>query len=137
NQLYKIGLDITPVIGAATAAEFAAFVSLYKQLPNVEAILHGRGENIPFPKEPSVRYATTIALTVRSNSVQESLHAFQWISDKASSEWIQLFATDLFRLARSRNELGKLATLAQHDPRLQKMFKDFIAMLESFNNGAA
>lgn len=130
NRLYKVGLDISYVVGAGTAAEFAAFLKLYQQLPNVEAILRGEGKKIPFPTEPSQRYALTIALTMRATSLQESYQAFQWISSSAGHEWIQLFATDLFRLARARNDLGRLATLVQRDERLQQMFAEYMALLE-------
>jgi MoxR-like ATPase len=130
NRLYKVGLAIEHVIGAATAAEFAAFLKMYQQLPNVEAILQGNGASVDFPKEPSLRYALTIALTMRAQSLQESYEAFRWIADNASHEWIQLFVTDLIRLARARNELGRLALLTQRDPRLLRMFEDYMAMLE-------
>lgn len=129
NNLYQVGLDIAPVVGLGAATEFAAFVTLYRQIPDVKSILQGDGKNINFPKEPSLRYAITTALTIRATTLQESYLAFQWIVEKASMEWVQLFATDLFRLARTRNELGKLATLVQRDPHLQKMFSDYMAML--------
>lgn len=130
NRLYKVDLDIAHVVGEAATAEFRAFLKLYNQLPDVEAILQGDGKKINFPEEPSQRYALTMALTMRAPSVQESYQAFRWIAEKAGHEWIQLFATDLFRRARARNDLGKLATLAQRDQRLQQMFADYMAILE-------
>lgn len=133
NRLYKVGLDIAHVVGLGTAAEFAAFRKLYDQLPHVEAILQGKGGNIGFPREPSQRYALTVALTMRATSLQESYQAFLWIANNAGHEWIQLFATDLFRQAAARNDLGKLATLVQRDQRLLKMFEDYMAMLEGRN----
>ncbi|HLZ58716.1 MAG TPA: MoxR family ATPase [Ktedonosporobacter sp.] len=130
NQLYKAGLDIEPVVGVGASAEFAAFTKLYEQLPDVMNILQGDGQHIKFPQEPSLRYAITTALTMRATTLQESYRAFQWIGAKASAEWIQLFATDLFQITRARNELGKLATLVQRDTRLQQMFTDYMAMME-------
>lgn len=130
SRLYKVGLDISHVVGAGTAVEFAAFLKLYHQLPNVEEILQGKGKRISFPKEPSQRYALTMALTMRATTLQESYQAFEWIANNAGQEWIQLFATDLFRLAQARNDLGRLATLVQRDQRLQKMFEEYMAMLE-------
>lgn len=130
SRLYKVGLDISHVVGAGTAVEFAAFLKLYHQLPNVEEILQGKGKRISFPKEPSQRYALTMALTMRATTLQESYQAFEWIANNAGQEWIQLFATDLFRLVQARNDLGRLATLVQRDQRLQKMFEEYMAMLE-------
>ena len=130
DRLYKVGMDISHVVGPGAAAEFAAFLKLYSQLPNVEEILQGNGKNIMFPTEPSIRYALTMALTMRATSLQESYQAFQWISGNAGLEWIQLFATDLFRQAQARNELGRLATLVQRDQKLQQMFVDYMSLLE-------
>lgn len=130
NRLHKVNLDIAHVIGPGAATEFAAFLKLYNQLPNIEAILQGKGSNIGFPGEPSLRYALTMALTMRATSLQESYQAFTWMAGNAGNEWIQLFATDLFRQARARNELGRLATLVQNDQQLQRMFEDYMAMLE-------
>lgn len=130
NALYAVGLNIAAVVGTGAASEFASFVTLYNQIPDVQEILRGKGERINFPQEPSLRYALTLALTMRAANVHESQAAFQWIAAKASTEWVQLFATDLFRLASARNELGKLAMLVQGDARLQKMFAEYMSLLE-------
>ncbi len=129
NALYHVGLNIAPVVGLGAASEFSSFVAIYRRLPDIAEILQGRGQQIPFPKEPSLSYAVTTALTLRAGSLNESYRAFQWIADKASAEWIQLFATDLFRLAGTRNELGKLALLVKQDKRLQEMYNDYMTLL--------
>jgi MoxR-like ATPase len=129
NDLYRVGLDIGSVVGAGAAAEFASFVALYHQLPDVASILNGNGGHIVFPSEPSLRYAITIALAMRANGLQESYRGFQWIAEKATAEWVQLFVADLFRLLRSRNELNKLAALVDRDTRLKKMFQEYMKLL--------
>ena len=133
NHLYKVDLAIEHVVGAGAAAEFASFLKLYQQLPDVEAILQGNGSAIGFPQEPSLRYALTVALTMRATSLQESYQAFLWMADNTGNEWIQLFATDLIRQASARNERGRLAALAQRDPRLKRMVEEYMAMLEGRN----
>lgn len=129
NALYQAELDLAPVVGLGAASEFSSFVSIFRRLPDIDAILQGKGQQIAFPKEPSLCYAVTAALTTRATSLSESYQAFQWIATKASAEWVQLFATDLFRLANARNELGKLATLVQQDKRLQQMYSDYMILL--------
>jgi hypothetical protein len=131
SALYKAGLEIAAVVGEGAAVEFSAFREIYGKMPDVAAILRGKGDEIAFPNEPSLRYALTIALTVRAEELEEQLQAFQWIADKASMEWIQLFTADLFRLAKSRNELGKMAKIAQNDKKLQKMFNDYLKLIEA------
>ena len=100
-------------------------LTLYKTLPNLVPILQGKGSAIAFPEEPSVRYATTTGLTVRAQDAYQAYNAFNWLSDKASAEWVQLFAVDMFRQMRSKGQMGALAKLVKQDSQLQKFLKDF------------
>jgi hypothetical protein len=95
SQLHNVGLSVAPAIGVATESEFNAFITLYKTLPDLTPILEGDGKRIAFPTEPSVRYATTIGLTVRAANANQGYNAFTWLSEKATAEWVQLYATDL------------------------------------------
>ncbi len=125
SLLHKASLDITPAVGTATAAEFAAFITLYETLPNLAPILEGKGDNISFSTEPSIRYATTIGLTVRANNANQAYNAFNWLSRVATAEWVQLFAVDMFRLMRTKGQMGQLAILIQKEPQLQKFLKEY------------
>ncbi|BAY10563.1 AAA family ATPase [Calothrix sp. NIES-2098] len=125
SQLHAAGLDITPAVGVGTTAEFNAFIALYQNLPDLTDIFLGKAEQIKFPTEPSARYATTIALALRAESANHAHNAFTWISQAAAMEWVQLFATDLFRSMRSKKQIGALAQLVQKDPKLQKFMQDF------------
>ncbi|MEH2254854.1 hypothetical protein [Nostoc sp.] len=58
SALHHAELDITPAVGVATATEFQAFIQLYKTLPNLRLILEGKGDRIPWPQEPSAKYAS-------------------------------------------------------------------------------
>lgn len=125
SLLHSAGLDITPAVGTGAVAEFAAFITLYNTLPSLAPILEGKGDNISFPSEPSIRYATTIGLTVRANSANQAYNAFTWLSRVATAEWVQLFAVDMFRLMRTKGQMGQLATLVQKEPKLQKFLKQY------------
>ncbi len=125
SALHHAELDITPAVGVATATEFDAFIQLYKTLPNLTPILAGKGDRIPWPQEPSTKYATAVGLTVRAADANQAYNAFIWLSQVATAEWVQLFAVDLFRVMRSRGHLGVLAQLVQKDPKLQQFMKDF------------
>jgi AAA domain (dynein-related subfamily) len=125
SELHKADLDIAPAVGEAAMTEFMAYIKLYQALPNLVAILEGRGDKINFPTEPSARYATAIGLTVRAADAQQAYSAFTWLSKVATPEWVQLFAVDLFQVMRSKGQMGVLAQLVQKDPNLQKFLKDF------------
>jgi AAA domain (dynein-related subfamily) len=125
SSLHQVGLDISPAVGQGAAAEFAAFITLYNTLPNLTPILEGKGQQISFPVEPSVKYATVIGLTVRATESNQAYNAFVWLSQTATAEWVQVFAVDLFRVMRSKGQMGALAKLVQKDPQLQQFLKDF------------
>ncbi|MEY3870395.1 MAG: AAA family ATPase [Microcoleaceae cyanobacterium] len=129
NQLHKAKLDISPAIGEETTAEFNAFLQVYQNLPDLTLIFSGKGDKIPFPQEPSVRYAITIALAVRSSDVTEAYNAFVWMSQVATPEWVRLFVLDLFRQMRVKGKMGVLATMAQKNPLLQQFLKEFQTLL--------
>lgn len=125
SALHHVGLDLAPAIGIGAAAEFTAFIQLYQTLPNLSPILEGQGDQIAFPAEPSARYATAIGLTVRAADAAQAYCAFNWLAQNATAEWVQLFAVDMFRVMRSKGQMGALAQLVQKDPQLQKFLKDF------------
>jgi ATPase family associated with various cellular activities (AAA) len=126
SSLHHNGLDLAPAIGIATSTEFQAFILTYQLLPDFTPIFAGNGSHIPFPIEPSARYATTIGLTVHGSAdVDRAYHAFRWLAQKANAEWVQLFVSDLLGLLRSRGQLGTLVALIDKDPSIQKFLQDY------------
>ena len=125
SRLHTVNLDIASVVGPAAAAEFRAFVSLYGTLVDMEAILRGDGAGLLFPTEPSQRYALTVGLCLRAHDAQQAHHAFLWLSEQASPEWVQLYTTDLFRQMRARGQMGELAQLVRQDERLQAFLTNY------------
>ncbi|MBD2577134.1 MoxR family ATPase [Oscillatoria sp. FACHB-1406] len=125
SQLHFAGIDIAPAVGDGAAAEFAAYLKVYENLPDINAILNGAGKNVDFPQEPSIRYAVTIGLAVRAENATQGYSAFAWLDRTATPEWVQLFAVDLFRTLRARGQMGALAQMVQKDKRLQDFLKDF------------
>ena len=121
SRLHSVGLAIAPVVGPAAAAEFAAFVQIYANLVDLDAILNGNGLRFAFPEDASQRYATVVGLCARAQDAQHAAHAFGWLAERAGNEWVQLFAIDLFRRMRAKGQMGELAKLVQQDERLQQM----------------
>ena len=120
SELHRIGLDVGAAIGLGAAVEFNAYVALYSSLPDLERILDGQGDGIGFPEEPSVRYATTVGLTARAADARAAYHAFSWLTQVASVEWVQLYATDLFRSMRAKGQMADLHELIAQDGLLQE-----------------
>ncbi|MCI0474913.1 MAG: MoxR family ATPase [Anaerolineales bacterium] len=125
SHLHNVGLDITSAIGAAAATEFNAYTALYHSIPDLAQILRGEGDGIVFPTEPSMRYATVVGLLTRAEEPQAGYHAFRWMTRTAPIEWVQLLATDLFRLMRARQKIKPLFALINRDPALQKWMDEY------------
>jgi MoxR-like ATPase len=125
STLHYAGLDLAPAIGTLANAEFQAFTELYRILPDLAPILEGAGADIPFPTEPSARYATAVGLTIRAKDADRAYNAFLWLSRVATAEWVQLFVSDLLGLMRSQGQLGMLATLITKDPEIGKFLHNY------------
>ena len=123
DQLRKAGLSIEPAIGPGASAEFDAFCAIYQGLPNLESVLKGKSKEV-FPEEASARYATVLGLIVRTVEVEQGVNALVWLKQKAGSEWVQFFASDLFRVMRERNKFGELAKKISANTELKDFAKE-------------
>ena len=83
-------------------------VDVFCKLPDLDSILTGKGK-ARFPDEASARYATVLGLTVRAQTAQQGVSGLAWLVKEAGAEWVQFFATDLFRLMREKGQFGDLA----------------------------
>lgn len=130
STLHRLGLDVQAAVGAPAASEFNAFLAIYGQLPDLGAILAGAGDAVAFPAEPSVRYATTVGLAARAADADQAFHAFRWLTRMASAEWAQLFAVDMFRVLRERNQMRAFQAHIAGDDELQAWLEQHQRLLE-------
>ncbi len=129
NKLFNANLPVNSAIGDETASEFMTYLKIYKKLPDLDAILNGKGKSIAFPKEVSKRWATTTGLTSRSETSLHAKEAFHWLINNASSEWIQLYASDVINRFKQRNQLGDLAEAIMDDEHIGKYIKEYEELL--------
>jgi len=124
DALMKADLEIDPVIGAPAAAEFRAYLAVYESVPDLEAILQGRGAGIACPDEVSVRYATAIGLALRARTAEGAVAAFQWVQSRLSNEWCRTFMQDVVSSMTSKGLQGPLAEALMADPQFKAYAKD-------------
>jgi MoxR-like ATPase len=125
SQLHRVNLSIAPAVGRGAAAEFDAYTALYSQVPDLNRILSGEGDDLRFPSEPSLAYAVTTGLTAKAQDAQAGYHAFRWLVQASSPEWVQIFAIDIFRLMRSRGEMKALFQHLTSDETLQQFLIEY------------
>jgi MoxR-like ATPase len=129
SRLHLAGLPIDAAVGEGAASEFRAYLAVYNDLPDLEAILKGKGSKIPFPAEPSCRWATTTGLTIRSKEPAQVLAVFQWLIAQATEEWVQLYAADVVGQFQRRKQLAKLSKVVMSDPGIQKFLTHYTELL--------
>jgi hypothetical protein len=125
DKLLKAGLSIEPAVGEGPAGEYLAYTSVYKKLPDLDVILNGKGERVAYPKEASVRFATTIGLGLRAKELSALLNAFRWLMKKGGAEWVQLFLCNVFDQAEAHGHLGMIATAIREEPQMRKFLSDY------------
>jgi hypothetical protein len=130
SVLHRLGQHIRPAVGPGAAAEFHAYLAAYQNLPDLDAILQGKGDTIVFPNEPSVRYATTVGLALRAKGVAEGFNAFKWLTRTSGPEWVQLCAGDLFEALRTNGHMRELRRMIAADSELQAWLADHERLLE-------
>jgi AAA domain (dynein-related subfamily) len=125
SKLLNAGLEISAVVGAGAAAEFAAFLVVYGKIEDLTPVLDGSNFQIEFPEEPASRYATVMALVMAVETAEQGNNAFLWLADRARPEWVQLFAVDIMANLRTRGKLGELARLVDKESRLKEFLLDY------------
>ena len=124
SRLMEAGLPIDAAVGDAAAAEYRAYLAVYRTLPDLDGIIDGQGDSVEFPTEMSTRYAVTIGLVMRSDTAKRALNALKWMARKAPPEWTQRCTLDMQQHLRSRKGLnfGTFAMLASKDEDVKKYF---------------
>ncbi len=136
NALHRAGLHIASAVGIGAATEFAAYISLYRDLPDLEQVWDGNGAAIHFPDEPSLRYAIVVGLVSRSDDAQRGYYALKWLAHRAPLEWVQLCATDLLRKLRALKQMRALQALIAQDSEMQTWMEDYQRLMnENVSDG--
>lgn len=130
NALYQADLSIESAVGQGPAAEFYAYIDITENIPDLDAIIQGK-TSISFPNEASLRYATITGLVTRCRQPDEAINAFHWLTEKATAEWVQLFATDLFPQLRARDKLGEVHQQLMSDEKLSAFLREFAELMSS------
>lgn len=127
-RLHQIGLSIEPAVGDACALEFHAFCHLQHDLPDLGAILKGSASE-EFPQEPSLRYALICHLISRAEKSQQAVHCFEWLIEKAGSEWIQMFVSELVPVLKQRKQYSPFAKKIIGNEKAQQYLTQFAGLM--------
>ena len=130
DQLHRAGLDIEPSVGVSAAAEFYAYLDVTENIPDIRGIVAGN-KNAKFPKEVSLRYATTMSLVGHSDETEKALNALRWLVEKASAEWVQLYATDAFPIFRTKGLMEDIHAQIMKEDKLTEFLTNYAQLMAS------
>lgn len=68
SKLFKAGQDVGIAIGEGVASEFYSFIKVFKDLPDIDAVLAGKEKEVP--KSLDVLWALSMALITRVEAAQ-------------------------------------------------------------------
>jgi hypothetical protein len=111
HDINKISPIIYGTVGYGAGIEFISFVKVYKTLPDIDAILDGKSDDVP--TEPSSLYALTAALIEKYNNTSQVKNLFTY-SKKLPVEFCVMLIKDLIVKDES------IAELEQFDEWLEK-----------------
>ena len=125
DRLVHAGLAADSAIGAGAWAEYQAYLKVYGSLPDIDAILAGKGARVGCPSELSVKYATVVALALRARSGTDAVNAFRWVSGSMTTEWARTLIQDMLRSMQSKGLQGPLAIALRDEPSFRDFLKDY------------
>jgi hypothetical protein len=104
NRLFLANLDIEHAVGGATAAEFTNYLVQYKQIPDIDKIVAGKGASIKWPREESLQFAVTVSLLSRTFTCtgSEILNYMIWMAENAAPEYTSKLIEELFHLGLNK-----------------------------------
>jgi hypothetical protein len=129
DKLIGAGLSADSALGPGAWAEFRGYLKVYDAIPDIDAILAGRGESVECPKEISVKYATVVGLALRARTGADAVHGFRWVNQHMTTEWVRTFIQDLLRSMQSKGLQGPLAMALREEPSFKKFLADYRELL--------
>lgn len=133
DRRFKANMDLTPMIGDAANSEFLAYGMLRAGLPDLKAVAEGRGKDINFPEEPSLKFAVISELTYWAIKSWENFsNIMRWFLDKCADEreHTSMFVLDTLRIlgrndkARNLEYMQKLMKM----PEAREFIADYVHM---------
>ncbi len=128
DTLLSIDLNIESAVGSGAASEFYAYQTIYKELPNVDAIF--RGEDIRVPHEPSLMYAVCGAMINRAKSADDIYKGLKWLMGGTTEDYIGLYMSDALIAMKAKNLQGAFVKLVAKDSETKAFMNKYQELLK-------
>lgn len=124
NELHQKDMQIHSAIGEPAASEFYAYLDIYSNLPDLDAICAGSLKPT-YPAEPSARFAVNIGLGLRVKNEEKMRNALLWIVNAAPAEWQSSFVMDMIQHAKEDGNIATLAKIIRNEKTLSSKITQF------------
>ncbi|GHV87603.1 hypothetical protein AGMMS50255_8990 [Spirochaetia bacterium] len=130
---------IAAAVGPGPAAEFAAYRKLHKSLPDIDAVLQGRGAAVKCADKADVRHVATLALAFRvfetgetdiTQAQEWSQRCVSWLDD-LDVKWAALFINVVLRKKRRNGQLANIYLIGEKLQAWMEKHTDLITFRES------
>lgn len=99
--------DLVQNVGQQAADQFAAYHEVITQLPDMDAIMAGKGKNLRLPSDRNGQYALAISLAMRWDNFEHVVNSFDWlIAKELGDEMMQVWFETFFNRADARGDRG-------------------------------
>lgn len=139
-ELLDLGLAPALAVGSAAAGELEGFCRVYDEVPDLDAILAGKGLSgkgraardpaLRLPSEPSARYAVSFGLAQRASTAKQGLAGLMWMLSNAESEWVRLFCTQLLPRMRSKKQISAFLARAAKEPTVADALEEMRVLIQ-------
>jgi hypothetical protein len=111
DRFFRAGLSIEHAVGPGAAAEFNNYLKVYKDMPDLDSILSGKGSKVAWPEEVSLQYAVSEAILSRSLTATgpQLVNAMTWMAEYGLPEYTSKVLSELMNLG-----LDRVPTLGTH-----------------------
>ena len=128
DTLLNIDLNIESAVGSGAASEFYAYQTIYKELPDVDAIF--RGDDIRVPHEPSLMYAVCGAMINRAKSADDIYKGLKWLMGGTTEDYIGLYMSDALIAMKAKNLQGSFVKLVAKDSETKAFMNKYQELLK-------
>lgn len=133
NEDYKLEedpLDLEQSVGTRAMDQFMAFREVFSSLPDIDAILAGKGQNEQMPRERNGKFALITTLASRMETAEHGFNSYRWLTEKKlDDEMVFVFLEYIVQRAQNKNQQGVLATMISKDPLLGEKLKELMSTL--------
>lgn len=133
NEDYQVSedaADLEQSVGTRAMDQFIAFKAVIATLPDMDAILDGRGVNEKLPADRNAKFALITGLASKMETPQQGANGFRWLATCGlDDEMLQVYLDYIVKRCIAKNRKGELAQMIALEPQLNNRIQELLTAL--------